>query len=178
MKTMLSLLLFVVAGAALAAPDADCLSTHYNQYIDQHNLAFMGAAAELEQRSPEHYALLSEFIDYQIRSNILKADAVAYLSVQAPQHLELSGGLARIAPEHDKGGAHRIMLANQSYRERFPQWREQTDRLLQRSSFNDREWQEFVAARNVLNRLLSATPQYPAVIKAYRTPIANLCRIR
>lgn len=175
---LLALLSLLVCSGALAAPDIDCLVQHYNRYIDQHNDAFLHAAAELEQRSPDDYELLSDFIDYQIRSNTLKAYVAGYLGAKAPRQLLLNGVLAKVVPPHDQGVPHAIMMSDTTYRDSYPEWKAQSRQFLQKSSYNEQEWREFVIARNVLNRLLSTTPQYPTVLAAYRTLAGELCNIR
>lgn len=164
--------------SALAAPDVNCIVERYNAYIELHNEAFLSAASELEQRVPDHYELLSDFIDYQILGNTLKAHVVSFLGARAPRQLLLGETLAKIAPNHSVGAVHRIMMADAIYRNSFPEWSSQTERFLQKSSYSEKEWSEFVEARNVLNRLLATTSHYPDVISAYRTPVAELCRIR
>ena len=175
---LLPLLPLLVCSGAFAAPDIDCLVQHYNGYIDQHNDAFLHAAAELEQRSPDDYELLSDFIDYQIRSNTLKAYVAGYLGAKAPRQLLLNEALAKVVPPHDQGAPHAIMMSDTTYRDSYPEWKLLSQQFLQKSSYSEQEWNEFVTARNVLNRLLSTTPQYPAVIAAYRTPAGEICNIR
>ena len=172
------LLLLLPCGFVFAAPDIDCVVQHYNRYIDQHNDAFLNAAVELEQGSPDDYELLSDFIDYQIRSNTLKAYVAGYLGAKAPRQLLLNEALAKVVPPHDQGAPHVILMSDITYRDSYPEWKSQSRRFLQKSSYSAQEWSEFVAARNALNRQLATTPQFPAVIAAYQTPVGELCRIR
>lgn len=177
-RRLLCLLVGLHCAAAAAAPDLECLVEYYSRYIEEHNEAFLNAATELEQRSPAHYELLSDFIDYQIRSNTLKAYVVAYLGSKAPRQLQLNATLAKMAPDHSDGAVHRIMMADTTYRNSFSEWQRKTRRFLEKSSYSEDEWSAFVEARNILNRLLSQTSQYPALIRAHRTAVASVCQIR
>lgn len=176
---LLSLLVCLLLSPVLAAdPDGECLSRHYSRYSAQHIDAFLLASEEMEARLPDHYPWVSEFIEFQIRSAGLKAHAVSYLTARSPEALNLNDSLAKLAAFHHQGRAHHLLLADEVYRHSFPRWQRDTQRFIHGSGYSKEDWQTFVEARNIFNRILSGVPQYPALLEVYRTRAGVLCKVQ
>ncbi len=168
----------LVPSVAVAKPDGECLNGHYSRYSAQHIDAFLLASEQMEARLPDHYPRVSEFIEFQIRSAGLKAHAVSYLTARSPEALNLNDSLAKLVVLHHKGHAHQLLLADEVYRNSYPRWQRDAQQFIHGSGYSEEDWQTFVEARNIFNRILSGVPQYPALLEAYRTRAAALCRVQ
>lgn len=177
-----NLLLIVIYGLfiskVIAAPDIDCLIDQYNAYSERHSEAFLDAGEQMAQQAPDPYQQLGGFIDYQLRSNTLKAYVVAYLGSTAPHLLQSDGVLGHLAPRFERGLVHRLLMRDPSFRDSFQEWARDTERYIHGKNQTKADWRALIEARNLLNRYFAESPRYPAVVQAYQQPLSALCRTR
>lgn len=175
-NTWLLIVIYGLFGSkALATPDVDCLIDQYNAYIERHSEAFLDAGEQMAQQAPDHYEQLDGFIDYQLRSNTLKAYVVAYLGNTAPRYLRSDEVLAHLAPRFERGSVHQLLMRDPSFRDSYQEWARDTERYIQGKNQAKADWQALVEARNLLNRYFAASQHYPAVVQAYQRPLSALC---
>lgn len=174
-----SILLIVIYGLlipkSIAAPDVDCLIDQYNAYSERHSEAFLDAGEQMAQQAPDQYQRLDGFIDYQLRSNTLKAYVVAYLGSTAPHLLQSEGALGHLVPRFERGLVHRLLMRDPSFRDSYQAWARDTERYIHGKNQSEQDWRALVEARNLLNRYFAASQHYPAVVQAYQRPLSALC---